>query len=100
MSRGPDEGPVVDLVAQADHPGRAVEPGGVRVALGNRQEGRVVGAPHAAGDRVGERERLEHLSHGGETGLAAHDHDGVVLADVAAGHERQPLGAGGGGGFS
>jgi hypothetical protein len=87
---------LMDLVAQADDPGWAVEPGWVCITLGDGHERGVVGAPHRPGNGMREREWLEHLAHGGESRLAAHDHHRVVLADVAAGHERQPLRAGGG----
>ena len=61
---------------------------------GDRHQRAVVRAAHPALDCVRERERLEHLADRREVALAADDHRRVVLADVAAGDQRELLGAG------
>ena len=60
----------------------------------DRHQRAVVRAAHPALDRPGRRERLDDLADGGEVALAADDHRRVVLADVAAGDERELVGAG------
>ena len=55
-----------------------------------------MGAAHPAFHNMGLGKGFEHLAHGRELSLTAHDADRVVLADVAAGDEGQALGGGDG----
>ena len=83
-----DELSVGELEPHPDHARGPVEAGrlaGLHVAGHQRP---VVGAAHPAGHQVWVGEGLEHLADGGQSRLAAHDHDRVVLADVAAGDQR------------
>lgn len=83
---------LVELESEAADSGGSVEVDGVGFLGGAGVEGTVVRSPHPAGDEHGVDEGLGVLSDGGESGLAAADAHGVVLADVLAGGEVQLVG--------
>ncbi len=94
--RRPDQLPVVDLEPEADDPGRSVERGAVCIADAYRHERSVVRTAHPSGHKNGRPEGVDDLADRREPALRPDDHDRIVFADVAAGHQVQPLGARGG----